>query len=137
MGINTTKGNTYVEPVEIDVEITMDNPMDITGFEINPFLIINKDRSKEIHLLGMSPTNLVNSNLFGTGQDDSNSGIYYKSKNNLPWALDMPTDFDYDIEKADITQTYLKFSQWVQSNGTQYQDWYLDKPGYRNTSNIY
>ena len=137
MGINTTKGNTYVEPVEIDVEITMDNPMDITGFEINPFLIINKDRSKEIHLLGMSPTNLVNSNLFGTGQDDSNSGIYYKSKNNLPWALDIPTDFDYDIEKADITQTYLKFSQWVQSNGTQYQDWYLDKPGYRNTSNIY
>jgi LruC domain-containing protein len=85
----------------------------------------------------MSPTNLVNSNLFGTGQDDSNSGIYYKSKNNLPWALDIPTDFDYDIEKADITQTYLKFSQWVQSNGTQYQDWYLDKPGYRNTSNIY
>ena len=137
MGINTTKGNTYVDPVEIDVEITMNNPMDITGFEINPFLIVNKDRSKEIHLVGMLPTDLVNNSLFGTGQDDSNSGIYYKSKDNLPWALDIPFDFDYDIEKADITQTYLKFSQWVQSNGTQYQDWYLDKPGYRNTSNIY
>jgi len=137
MGINTTKGNTYVDPVEIDVEIEMNSPMDITGFEINPFLIVNKDRGKEIHLVGMLPTDLVNTNLFGTGQDDSNSGIYYKSKDNLPWALDIPFDFDYDIEKADITQTYLKFSEWVESNGTQYQDWYLDKPGYRNTSNIY
>jgi LruC domain-containing protein len=62
---------------------------------------------------------------------------YYKSKDNLPWGLDIPVDFDYAIEKADITQAYLKFAQWVESNGTQYQDWYLDKSGYRNSAKIY
>ncbi|MCC7317305.1 MAG: DUF4842 domain-containing protein, partial [Bacteroidales bacterium] len=39
--------------------------------------------------------------------------------------------------KVDILVTYLKFAEWALSSGTEYQDWYLDKSGYRNTDNIY
>ena len=137
LGINTTPGNTYVDPVEFKVDINMKTPFDFATASINPFLIVNQDRNWEIHLAGYSPTNLVNTSMFGTGQDNSLISGYYKSKDNLPWGLDIPVDFDYAIEKADITQAYLKFAQWVESNGTQYQDWYLDKSGYRNSAKIY
>ena len=137
LGINTTPGNTYVDPVEFKVDINMKTPFDFATASINPFLIVNQDRNWEIHLAGYSPTNLVNTSMFGTGQDNSLISGYYKSKDNLPWGLDIPIDFDYAIEKADITQAYLKFAQWVESNGTQYQDWYLDKSGYRNSAKIY
>ncbi|MBI9033924.1 MAG: DUF4842 domain-containing protein [Bacteroidales bacterium] len=40
-------------------------------------------------------------------------------------------------KKSDINQAYLKFSEWVESNGQDYPDWYLNKSGYRSEQNIY
>ena len=137
IGINTTHENTYVIPVDVNIKLNMTNPLDISDFTINPFIIINGDRSYEVHLPNYLPTDLANTNLFGQGQDNSLYVGYYKSELNLPWALSVPVDFDYPIEKVDITQAHLKFANWVQSNGTQYTDWYEDKSGYRNSNNIY
>ena len=137
MGINTTVGNTYVSPVNIKLGIKMNSPVDLSDFNINPFLIKDGNRDYEIHLPYNLPTDLANINLFGEGQDESISIGYYKSEHYLPWVLSIPYDFDYPIEKKDITQAYLKFAEWVQSNGTQYTDWYEDNNGYRNDANIY
>ena len=64
-------------------------------------------------------------------------GSYYKTGNNLPWAIEIPVSFDYPYEKVDILQTHLKFGEWATAGGESFQDWYLDKAGYRNESNIY
>jgi len=36
-----------------------------------------------------------------------------------------------------ISDAFNYFVEWVQSDGTQKQDWYLDLPGYQNEDLIY
>jgi LruC domain-containing protein len=93
----------------------------------------------EVHLPGYSPTALADQSLIGSGQDVGNTGStrYYRTSNNLPWAINIPEVFQYPIEKQDITGTYYHFADWAQSDGALYPDWYQDKPGYRNTNLIY
>ena len=118
-------------------------PLDPTSFEpddFNPFLIKNQNRSVEIHLADMPPTDKMNFDLFGTYQDDSRplEGRYYKTANNLPWGIMILDDvFDYPIEKIPIIEAYNHFAAWAESGGTVYQDWYRDLPGYRDNSKIY
>jgi LruC domain-containing protein len=128
---------------EVEITITFVDPIvmeDLGQESINPFLIRNQNRGHEIHLPDMPPTDLANFELFGTSQDASNpnTGIYYKTKNNLPWAIMFSQIFDYPIELNDITQSYLKFAEWAQSSGTQATDWYSNiSPGYRAENKIY
>ncbi|NQU32434.1 MAG: LruC domain-containing protein [Bacteroidetes bacterium] len=105
----------------------------------NPFLIIDGDRDKEIHLPDHSPTDLAGTDLFGTQHDNSipANGRYYKTEANLPWAIDIWFDFAYPNEKTQVTSAHLKFADWAQSDGVNYMDWYEDEPGYRDDSKIY
>jgi LruC domain-containing protein len=121
------------------------NPIAISTFglnEYNPFIWGNdngKDRSKEIHLPGKTPTSLAADSLFGTGNDrTSRSGNkHYLSEHNLPWAILTPERFDYPIERVDIVNAHLKFASWAQSNGTLFPDWYKANSGYRDNTKIY
>ena len=72
----------------IEDRITMSQ---FTNSIFNPYLIVGQDRGKEIHLPNKVPSNLVNSSYFGMYQDDSNpsEGRYYKTKNELPWVLNI------------------------------------------------
>ncbi len=140
--VNTVLGNAFAAPDTLEIFIKFTNPEDLDEIgtpPYNPFLIVNKVRGSEVHLPGYPPTSLVNSSLFGTEDDNTNlsSGNYYKSKTNLPWAMNLPSSFVYPIEKSAITAGHLKFGQWAQSSGFSYMDWYEDKLGYRNTSKLY
>ncbi len=143
-GYNTTPGATYVTPVTITLHITYTantyslQQLDLSHF--NPFIIINKQRTKEVHLPDYAPTALANTSLLGTVADNSipAQGRYYKTAANLPWALNLYNGFSYPNEKAEVTKAYLHFIDWVVSNGTLYQDWYSNTAeGYRNASYIY
>lgn len=105
----------------------------------NPFMVRDGQRGLEIHLPDYQPTDLVDTSLFGTYDDDTQIGVkYYKSPSNLPWAIDIYGTFEYPIEKNDISNVYLHFQDWVLSNGALYQDWWLNtSSGYRNESLIY
>jgi len=108
----------------------------------NPFIWnSDKGRTNEIHLFGQKPTDLANTSLFGTEEDNSNvqAQRYYVTKTGLPYAMEIPVSpFKYPIERADITQAYLKFQDWAQSGGVSYVDWFSNTAsGYRNTANIY
>jgi LruC domain-containing protein len=106
----------------------------------NPFLIKNMDRISEVHLPNYVPTTkAANCPYFGTQDDASNplQGIYYKTSNNLPWALNIPTQFDYPVEKVCVLAAYNYFSTWAESGGVSYPDWYKNLPGYRNAANIW
>lgn len=137
---NTVHGGYTVQPQEQTVTMHLSTPQANIGTPpYNPFIFINQDRSKEVHLKDQPPTALANPVFFGSLDDASNpeENLYYRSGTGLPWAMEIPVDFDYPIEKADIVQTYLHFADWAQSSGTLYPDWYMDKPGYRNEANIY
>jgi len=142
-GVNTTAGCTYVAPDTIIIHITFSSPMyqmSQTNIEnFNPFIFVNQDRGHEVHLPDYVPTSLANPAFFSTFDDNTipSANKYYKSSNNLPWAINIYQGFDYPAETVDIIHTYLHFTDWVTSGGMLYPDWYLDKPGYRNAVNIY
>lgn len=143
IGVNTSPGSPYVEPDTLNIFMQYNQgtytlaELDIPNF--NPFLIVDLNRSIEIHLPDYLPTDKADQSLYGTINDDSNpaTGKYYKTVNNLPWAIHITEPFEYPIEKTDITAVYLKFKEWAESGGQLYQDWYRDEPGYRNSSLIY
>jgi LruC domain-containing protein len=142
IGVNTVPDMPYVQPVMMNVKVSLSQPVSLalTGTPpYNPFLIVNQERGREIHLPNQPPTALADQSLFGSGDDNSipESGRYYKTKNNLPWALEIPYEFEYPIEKALVINAYLHFAEWAQSGGTQYPDWYLPTAGYRDNSLIY
>ena len=137
---NTILGAPYTTPDTINLTISfVQNAITTSDINVNPYLIINQTRSKELHLMNRLPTGYASTNLFGTIQDNSvpSSGRYYVNKNNLPWALDIPATIPYPIEGTIITNAYLFLANWAQSSGSQNTDWYINNSGYRNNANIY
>jgi len=114
------------------------SPAVISAPPFNPFIFIDGDRGREVHMPNYIPTNLVNSAYYGTGDDNSipAAGRYYKTLNNLPWGININHDYKVPLEKRSINQGYLKFAAWAESGGTQYQDWYKDNAGYRDNSKL-
>ncbi len=138
--INTEYTRPYVETDTLTVIITFSNPeMSLGNEPYNPFIYINQERGKEVHLIDNKPTDKVDDSFFGISHDNSipSQGRYYVTNNNLPWAIIIPASLDYAIEKADVLSTHLKFEEWATSSGSLFNDWYLDKPGYRESENIY
>ncbi|MBU2555621.1 MAG: LruC domain-containing protein [Bacteroidetes bacterium] len=142
IGVNTNPEYPYVSPDTLNITISLNSPVALSSSGIppyNPFIFVNGQRDLEVHLVDKAPTGLANLALFGTGADDSDfeTGRYYRTQSNLPWAINIIESFDYPVEKVDITSAYLKFGEWAESNGVLFPDWYKDEPGYRNEENIY
>lgn len=111
--------------------ITLNTPIPTASLPylapFNPFILASSVTGKEIHLPGMPPTANVNPGFFNTGDDttDPAVGRYYKTSQNLPWAINIPISWTYPIERAQITYGYLAFKNWAESSGSQYPSWYL------------
>ena len=139
--VNTQEGSATMNPVELQLTIKLNQPVSINALgnaPYNPFLIIAQDRGREVHLPGYSPTDLIDTRLLGTADDNSNPLTgYFKSKTSLPWAIHLPESFAYPREKADIRSAHLRFNDWSKSSGYSYMDWYRDYSGYRKKENIY
>ncbi len=140
--INTDESMAYQIPDTIVVDIEFSSGLTLTGAGVapfNPFLVINQVRGREVHMPGYEPTDLVDTNYFGTVNDDTDiaAGRYYKTQVGLPWGMNLPVSFDYPVEKTAIEQAYNNFGQWAQSGGFSAMDWYVERSGYRNTDKIY
>ena len=140
---NTIPGHPYQSPVEFTIKLTTPGySFPASAFALtsyNPFIIIDMDRGKEVHLADRPPTSLADPSLLGTWEDNSipAQNRFYKTLTNLPWAIDIPESFAWPTEKTEITRAHLRFSKWAQSSGSLYPDWFCDKPGYRNPGAIY
>lgn len=141
--VNTVPGETYVTPVSLSFIVVLTEPLSIADFDYlppyNPFLTVNGNRGREVHFADYPPTSKVDVSLFGTGDDDSDpdENRYYKSENNLPWAVQIPIQWDYPIEQAELTWAYLVFEDWAESSGNQYPDWYENISGRVDEDYIY
>lgn len=80
----------------------------------------------EVHLPGKFPTSRADITLFGTGIDRTNTttGITYLSNSKLPWALDIPAEWEYAYEKRDVTGPYPSVVPWAQSGGKNNTNWF-------------
>jgi len=143
---NTVNGSAKSNAVNYSMSYNITSGPTLANFglnEYNPFIwngTAGFGRGYEIHLPYKQPTDLANSSLFSTGDDNTNLGMnrQYVSKNGgYPWAINIPVKFDYPTERSDINTAYNNFAAWVQSNGTQFNDWYTSNPGNRNTANIF
>ena len=141
-GVNTQAGAAYVTPDTLKIVITLASPVTLAQAGIppfNPFIIINGNRSREVHLPDQPPTDKADLGLLGTDNDDSKPalGRYYKTVNNLPWVLNIAEKFSYPIEKTAVNTAYLKFNSWAESSGTTYPGWYKNLQGYRQSSKVF
>ncbi|MCF8366472.1 MAG: LruC domain-containing protein, partial [Bacteroidales bacterium] len=142
IGINTDDSAPYVEPATLNLVISLVEPMPINIVGIpsyNPFIFTNQHRYAEVHLPDKAPTSLADVSMFGTYNDDSQpeSGRYYKTKENLPWAIHVIETFDYPKEKVKVTTGYLNFAEWAETAGQLKSSWFKDEPGNRADEYIY
>jgi len=110
--------------------------------KFNPFIwngSSSAGRGHETHLRGKPATKLADKSLFNTGDDASSLGVTYSTADNLPWAIEIPVaDFKYPLERANIREAYLKFTNWATSGGNASVDWYSNtEAGFRDNSKIY
>jgi len=123
----------------LNLNIKFSDPLDATLVgtpPYNPFIFINKDRSREVHMVNMPPTDKMNMSYFGQ-QDDRSvpaQGIYYRTNTKLPWSINVLDIFQIPNEGIAINQGYLNFNSWAESGGTLYSDWYKDLPQYLDKS---
>ncbi|NOR86184.1 MAG: LruC domain-containing protein, partial [Bacteroidales bacterium] len=143
IGVNTTPGAPYVDPVTITINIVFEpNTVTYDDLDIgnlNPFIVMKQERGYEVHLANFEPTDLFDASLFGVYDDDSNPSTnrYFLTDRNLPWAINIPDNFSYMNEKSEISMGYLKFILWAESEGVLFPDWYMDVDDYRNDLHIY
>jgi len=127
-------GNTQADcaskpPVPYALKLTFTTPQDLSKFSapFNPFIFSPTQRGKETHLPGHAPTTLADLSLFGTRDDRTvvgTSSSYYMDKDRRPWALDIPGNWQWPLERVDITAGYPNFVNWAKSSGTTNVDWY-------------
>ncbi|MCK9203233.1 MAG: LruC domain-containing protein [Bacteroidales bacterium] len=143
IGVNTCLYAPNVTPVTLEIHLDFTGGSytieDVNINQFNPFIIVNKNRSREVHLPDYPPTSLADQGIFGQDDDNSNpaTGRYYRTQNNLPWAINIYESFEYPVEKSEISHAYLHFIEWGESGGTLYPNWYQNIVGYRNDGNIY
>lgn len=138
---NTIPGYAPVQDSYDSVVVSFATPVDGTvASTFNPFLIISKDRSREIHLSNHTPTFKADTSLIGFGLDagDFDTEVFYVQDDGKPWVIAVPGEFNYLYEQEEITTGYLNFVAWAQSGGTLYEDWYdVNVPSNVNTTKIF
>ncbi|HIF9075614.1 TPA: LruC domain-containing protein [Photobacterium damselae] len=90
-------------------------------------IIFQPGRKWEVHLADQAPTEQFDGqNLFGLGADASNpvQGMYFKTANNLPWALLIIEDWNWPQEKVDMIEAYPVFQTWAESGGILNSNWH-------------
>jgi len=62
---------------------------------------------------------------------------YYKSKDNLPWAVLVPMVIKQPLEGVQISSAYLNFYEWASSGGNYFTDWFRNNPTNIDETKVY
>ena len=92
------------------------------------FLVSSTSAGHEIHLPNRSATNQASTQLFSTGQDNSDAGAgkWYTTNKGMPWGIEVivPNSFSWPKSKVSVNESYPQFQNWATSAGEQNQYWY-------------
>lgn len=114
------------------------NKADVADFPYDPFIFSPEGQVRnylfgeapgrrfEVHLKNQAPTEAFQSNFLGRGDDASNaaSGQYFINSNGMPWAINIPYEWEHPVEYMDIKFAYPDFHGFVTSSGALNTDWY-------------
>ncbi len=126
----------------LKIQMRLQNPYSLAALNsegLDPFLFVNGNRGREVHLKGRQPSALADLSLFGTGNDTGIPGTTqtYQNAQGMPWAIEINHNYRPPVEKVRIEDAYLRFSDWAESNGANYKDWFSNSSGsYRNANNL-
>jgi len=125
---NTQTGDERsVATLSFNLSFTSAVPTETLGVApYNPFIFSHFYRGREIHLRNKPPTDLANETLFNSGDDYYNpaDNSYYRTIDNLPWALDISGEWKQPLEQLDILEAYPTMSTWIESSGSSNQNWH-------------
>lgn len=152
---NTFMNNPFDYPISFFVEILFAEPTDQWDLELplqSPFIFVNQDRGREVHLPYDLPTSLANPSWAGQGKDATDPAVFnpdnfksifgnftYMTQQRYPFALHIYFEtgsdelFHYPAENKQITEAYSSFQGWVENWDPW--EWYL--PQYRMPEHIY
>lgn len=85
-----------------------------------------KESRIEVHLVNYPPTEKADMTLFHTEEDLSSVPTsYYVANGNYPFAIHLSGATNFNTpETQPIDKSFEHFMDWVNSNGTDYKDWY-------------
>lgn len=127
VGLSNTISITFAEPITTAA---------LGNAPFNPFLIINKDRQKEVHLPNKPTTYYPKTTTIEVGPTVKDSDGDFKTPQGFPWAMNINGEYKAPKESVIITDAYNYFADWATSGGNSKTDWFQDKSGYRNNSNL-
>ncbi|WP_394239695.1 LruC domain-containing protein [Vibrio astriarenae] len=125
---------------ELHVSINQDTDTSaMLGMPYDPFIFatpgyyhgeglpLHPGRQWEVHLADYAPTEKFNGDaMWNMGVDASSpsEGIYFKTAENLPWALLMTEEWRWPTERTDLVQAYPQFAEYAESAGSQAHTWH-------------
>jgi LruC domain-containing protein len=123
---------------DTNISIAFNQPLtteQLGAVPFNPFIIVDMNREKEIHLPYGNTTALGNNiaNISGLNSDTDGN---YISDSGFPWAISIIHDFKVPKERIRISEAYNFFNDWAISGGALHKDWYKDNPGNRNPDKL-
>ncbi|GIX42785.1 MAG: hypothetical protein KatS3mg129_2518 [Leptospiraceae bacterium] len=109
---NSKKDNVYIPCYSSEFEVIFDEPQAKTKATSAPYdlYIYVLNTGKEIHFPGLYVNNGVDS---------------YLDDDGFPWALLVPSEWNWPYERKYITNGYPCFDEWYMSHGVNYTDWFL------------
>jgi len=95
-----------------EIEVIFDEPQSKTQLTSAPYdlYVYVNNTQKEIHLPGLYKNN--------QGKD------LYLDSDGFPWAIVIPVEWNWPLERNKIQDAYPFFENWYRSNGVEYKDWY-------------
>ncbi|AFU98356.2 LruC domain-containing protein [Simiduia agarivorans] len=114
-------------PFTLDINFN-DSPTSIAHSTLDYFIFRTNFRGREIHFANYAPTDKFDATQFGKFDDTSNAntGRFFRSADNLPWALQINSRWRYPREYIDVLWAYPAYEQWVESSGQDAVDWFLN-----------
>ncbi|NRA54795.1 MAG: LruC domain-containing protein [Gammaproteobacteria bacterium] len=131
---NTLSGSPKVTGQLYKVTINFNSPLTpaILGAPpYNSFIarVLDNGEMLEVHFPGKFPTKQASRRKFGQFDDDSDitQDRYYQTKDNLPWAMQMPAAWHHTKERVDLSNGYPDILNWASSKGKKNKNWYKSK----------
>ncbi len=131
---NTLSGSPKVNGKLYTVTINFNSPLlpsDLGAPPYNSFISRTLDNGEtlEVHFPGNFPSSRASKRKFGQFDDDSDvsQDRYYQTKDNLPWAMLIPTVWHHTKERVDLSNGYPDILSWAATKGKKNKNWYKSK----------
>lgn len=137
---------TFSLEIPMEANVSKDN---VADFPYDPFIFSSEGQERnyvfgeapgrrfEVHLKNQAPTEAFQSNFLGRGDDasDADNGEYFINANGMPWAINIPYEWQHPVEYMDVKYAYPEFHSFVTSSGALNVDWFTVEKS--NTNNVF